>query len=101
MVAYFEKELKNDHLITLNISNKGDKSFCYYCDDYATEDDIKIIKDLPVKGSNIVLIMKYTLSNIYSLNYLFTTEKEHKKKKINIKLKLMKKEEKEVKLIII
>ena len=81
MIAYFENELKNDHLITFNISYKGEKSFCYYCDDYASEEDVKIIKELPVSGSNIVLIMKYTLSSIYSLNYLFTTDKRTKEEK--------------------
>ena len=75
MVAYFENETKFDSLINFNINYKGDKGFCYYCDDYATEDDIKIVKELPAGGSNIVLIMKYTLSSIFSLNYLFTTDK--------------------------
>jgi len=81
IIAYFENEKKIDHLITLNISYKGDKSFCYYCDDYATEDDVKIIKELPGGGSNIVLLMKYTLSSLYSLNYLFTTDKRTQEQK--------------------
>ena len=81
MVAYFENEKNINHLITLNINYKGDKSFCYYCDDYATEDDVKIVKELPGNGSNIVLIMKYNISSIYSLNYLFTTDKRTQEEK--------------------
>ena len=90
MIAYFENEKKIDHLITLNISYKGDKSFCYYCDDYATEDDVKIIKELPGGGSNIVLIMKYTLSSLYSLNYLFTTDKRTQEQKDEYNAKINK-----------
>ena len=91
MAAYFENELKNNHLITLNISYKGDKSFCYYCDDYATEDDVKIIKELPTKGFNVVLIMKYTLSSIYSLNYLFITDKRTQEEKDKYQAKIIEK----------
>ena len=74
------KRKKIGHLITLNINFKGYKSFCY-CDDYATEDDVKIVKELPGGGSNIVLLMKYTLSSIYSLNYLFITDKRNPEQK--------------------
>ena len=88
MVTYFENEKNIDHLITLNINYKGDKSFCYYCDDYASEDDVKIIKELPGYGSNIVLIMKYTLSSIYSLNYLFTTDRRSQEDKDKYKAKI-------------
>ena len=80
-VSYFENERNPDSLITFNISYKGDKSFCYYCDDYATEDDIKIVKELPKNGYNIVLMMKYSLSSIFSMNYLFTTDKRSQEEK--------------------
>ena len=80
-IAYFENEKNVDNLIKLNINYKGDKGFCFYCDDIATEDDTKIEKELPGNGNNIVLIMKYTLSSIFSLNYIFITDKRAKEEK--------------------
>jgi hypothetical protein len=80
-IAYFENEKSIDHLIKLTINYKGDKGFCFYCDDIATEDDSKIEKELPGNGNNIVLIMKYTLSSIFSLNYIFITDKRTKEEK--------------------
>ena len=80
-VTYFENEKNPDNLVTLNITYKGDKSFCYYCDDIATEEDIKLEKELPKDGSQIVLLMKYNLSSIFSLNYLFKTDKRTQEQK--------------------
>ena len=80
-IAYFENEKKIDHLIKLTVNYKGDKGFCFYCDDLATEDEYKIEKELPGNGNNIVLIMKYTLSSIFSLNYIFITDKRTKEEK--------------------
>ena len=80
-IAYFENEKNIDHLIRININYKGEKGFCFYCDDIANEDDINIEKELPGKGNNIILIMKYTLSSIFNLNYLFMTDKRTKEEK--------------------
>ena len=80
-VAYFENEKNIDHLIKLSVSYRGNKEFCFYCDDIANEDDSVIEKELPRNGNNIVLIMKYTLSSIFSLNYLFITDKRTKEEK--------------------
>ena len=80
-VTYFENEKNPDSLVTLNITYKGDKSFCYYCDDIATEEDIKLEKELPKNGNQIVLLMKYNLSSIFSLNYLFKTDKRTQEQK--------------------
>ena len=80
-IAYFENEKKIDNIIKLTINYKGDKGFCFYCDDLANEDEYKIEKELPGNGNNIVLIMKYTLSSIFSLNYIFITDKRTKEEK--------------------
>jgi hypothetical protein len=80
-VTYFENEKNPDSLVILNITYKGDKSFCYYCDDIATEEDIKLEKELPKDGNQIVLLMKYNLSSIFSLNYLFKTDKRTQEQK--------------------
>ena len=80
-IAYFENEKNVDNLIKLNINYRGDKGFCFYCDDIADEDDTKIEKELPGNGNNIVLIMKYTLSSIFSLNYIFITDKRSQEEK--------------------
>ena len=80
-VTYFENEKNPDNLVILNITYKGDKSFCYYCDDIATEEDIKLEKELPKDGNQIVLLMKYNLSSIFSLNYLFKTDKRTQEQK--------------------
>ena len=75
LVTYFENEKNGDNLIKLNINYKGEKEFCFYCDDIADENDTKIEKELPKNGNNIVLIMKYTLSSTFNLNYIFINDK--------------------------
>ena len=75
LVTYFENEKNGDNLIKLNVNYKGEKEFCFYCDDIADENDTKIEKELPKNGNNIVLIMKYTLSSTFNLNYIFINDK--------------------------
>ena len=81
IITYFENEKNSDNLIKLNVNYRGEKGFCFYCDDIANENDIKIEKELPKNGNNIVLLMKYTLSSIFSLNYIFITDKRTKEEK--------------------
>ena len=91
--AYFENESNKDQKITININYLGEKSFCYYCDDYADEDDTNIEKELPAGGNNIVMLMKYTMDSRFVLNYFFFTdyrsqeEKDKYKEKVNSKKK--------------
>ena len=75
LITYFENEKNGDNLIKLNVNYKGEKEFCFYCDDIADENDTKIEKELPKNGNNIVLIMKYTLSSTFNLNYIFINDK--------------------------
>ena len=48
---------------------RGEKSFCIYCDSDATEDDLKVSKDLPPNTSRSVIILKYTQSSLFSISY--------------------------------
>ena len=81
LVTYFENEKNGDNLIKLNVNYKGEKEFCFYCDDIADENDTKIEKELPKNGNNIVLIMKYTLSSTFNLNYIFINDKRTEEEK--------------------
>ena len=48
---------------------RGTKSFCIYCDSDASEDDLKVSKQLSPKTSRSVIIMKYTQSSLFSISY--------------------------------
>ena len=49
--------------------SRGEKSFCIYCDSDATEDDLKVSKELPPNTSRSVIILKYTQSSLFSISY--------------------------------
>ena len=53
--------------------SRGEKSFCIYCDSDATEDDLKVSKDLPPNTSRSVIILKYTQSSLFSISYSVST----------------------------
>ena len=92
--AYFENDNKTDQIIRINVNYSGEKSFCFYCDDYANEDDIKIEKELPAGGNNIVIIMKYTVSSVFVLNYLFFSDKRTQNEKAQYKERVNSKKKK-------
>jgi hypothetical protein len=48
---------------------KGSKSFCIYCDSDASEDDLKVSKNLPPKTARSIAILKYTNSSLFSISY--------------------------------
>ena len=48
---------------------KGSKSFCIYCDSDASEDDLKVSKNLPPGTARSIAILKYTNSSLFSINY--------------------------------
>ena len=91
VVGYFENNSNTDNKISIDLKNKGEKSCCFYCDDIANEDDECIIKDLPAKKDNIFLVMKYSMTSLFTINYLITSnfEKLETKKKAvdNAKIK--------------
>ena len=48
---------------------RGTKSFCIYCDSEASEDDIKVTKQIPPNSARAIAIMKYTNSSLFSISY--------------------------------
>ena len=91
VVGYFENNTSTDNKISIDLKSKGEKSCCFYCDDVANEDDECIIKDLPAKNSAIFLVMKYSMTSLFTINYLITSDiekLESKKKAVdNAKIK--------------
>ena len=91
VVGYFENNTSTDNKISIDLKSKGEKSCCFYNDDIANEDDECILKDLPAKKSCIFLVMKYSMTSLFTINYLITSniEKlESKKKEVdNAKIK--------------
>ena len=69
--------------MSIDLKFRGDKSCCFYNDDLANEDDECIIKDLPSKKYTTILVMKYSLTSLFTINYLITSNFE----KLEIKKK--------------
>ena len=74
--AIFENYTQNNYRVKVNAIGKGQKSFCFYNDEIATENDISIIKELPVNSVAVFTILKYSLSSIVTLKYFFAPLKE-------------------------
>ena len=66
MVTGYENTSNNYFKTTTEVTGKGEKSFCIYCDDYATEDETTVIKPLPPKSMTCVIVLKYSNSTIFS-----------------------------------
>jgi len=73
VVGYFENNSSTDNKVSIDLKCKGAKSCCFYCDDVATEDDECIIKDLPAKRSTTFLVMKYSMTSLFTIDYLITS----------------------------
>ena len=74
--AIFENYTQNNYRVKVNAIGKGQKSSCFYNDEIATENDISIIKELPVNSVAVFTILKYSLSSIVTLKYFFAPLKE-------------------------
>ena len=70
-VAAFENYTDKDYKVKLNVVGKGEKSFCFYADEIANENDINTIKELPKNSVAIFTILKYGLSSIFNFKYFF------------------------------
>ena len=46
---------------------KGGKNCCFYCDDVASEDDIKVVKYLKSKEAIAIIIMYYNISSRFEI----------------------------------
>jgi len=89
MVTGYENTSNNYLKTTTKVTGKGDKSFCIYCDNYASEDETTVIKPLPPKSMTCVIVLKYSNSTIFtcsssisgsSANEAKTLEEEAKNK---------------------
>ena len=69
--AIFENYTQNNYKVKVNVIGKGQKSFCFYKDEIANENETSTIKELPVNSVAVFTILKYTLSSILSLKYFF------------------------------
>ena len=69
--AVFENYTDKNYRVKVNVVGKGEKSFCFYHDEIANENDITAIKELPVNSVAIFPVLKYSLSSIFSLKYFF------------------------------
>ena len=80
MVTAYENTSNNYYKTTTEITCKGDKSFCIYCDNNASEKETKVTKQLPPKSMTCVVILKYSNSSIFSCSSTIqaSSEKEAK-----------------------
>ena len=69
--AIFENYTQNNYKVKLNIVGKGEKSFCFYADEIATENDITTVKELPKNSVAIFTALKYSSSSIFNFKYFF------------------------------
>ena len=69
--AIFENYTQNGYRVKVNVVGKGQKSFCFYEDEIANEENTSIIKELPINSVAVFLVLKYTLSSIFNLKYFF------------------------------
>ena len=80
MVTAYENTSSNYYKTTTEVTCKGEKSFCIYCDNNASENETKVIKQLHPKSMTCVIILKYSNSSIFSCSSTIqvSTEKEAK-----------------------
>ena len=77
-VLTFENTSNNNYSVTVSIEFKGSKSCCFYCDDVATENDIKVVKNVNAKQTICVIIMYHSLSSLFNFNCTISDAKEQK-----------------------
>lgn len=69
--AIFENYTEKDFKVKLNVVGKGEKSFCFYNDEIASEADITAVKELPKNSVAIFTVLKYGNSSIFNFKYFF------------------------------
>jgi hypothetical protein len=80
MVTAYENTSNNYYKTTTEITCKGEKSFCIYCDHHATEKDNIVTKQLPPKTMTCVIILKYSNSSIFSCSSTIQASSEQEAK---------------------
>ena len=74
-VLTFENTTHNEYAVTIGVTYEGNKSFCFYCDEDATENDIEVLKIIRANETKAVIIMYYTLASAFLLNCSFNDVK--------------------------
>ena len=69
MLVVFNNTSNNYYQANIEAKARGTKSFCIYCDSDASEDSLKVTKQMPPKTARAVMIMKYTNSSLFSISY--------------------------------
>ena len=69
MLLVFNNTSSNYYQANIETKARGTKSFCIYCDMDASEDALKVTKQIPPKTARAVMIMKYTNSSLFSISY--------------------------------
>ena len=69
--AVFENYTNKNYKVKVNVVGKGQKSFCFYDDEIASENDISVTKELPINSLTIFSVLRYSLSSIFILKYFF------------------------------
>ena len=74
MVTPYENISNNYYKTTTELIFKGEKSFCVYCNDNASENETKVIKQLAPKSMAFVIMLKYSNSSIFSCSSIWIDE---------------------------
>ncbi len=77
-VLTLENTSNNDYSAIVGIECKGPKNCCFYCDEAATENDIKAVKKLNGKQTIAIIIMYHNLSSLFNFNLIITDSKKEK-----------------------
>lgn len=63
-----ENTSNENKLVTANLQCKGGKNCCFYCDEVASENDIKVDKYLKSKETIAIIIMYYNRSSRFEIS---------------------------------
>ena len=77
-VLVFENTSNKNYSVTVCIECKGTKSCCFYCDEVASENDTKVIKNIKAKETIAVIIMYHSFSSLFNFNATLSDSKEPK-----------------------
>ena len=69
LLVCFVNSTPNNYKVKLEAKPKGDKTFCFYNDSVATENDTQVIKELNSGSFKTISIMKYKIASMFSLSY--------------------------------
>ena len=77
-VLTFENTSNNNYSVTVSIDCKGIKSCSFYCDDVASENDMKVVKNLCAKQTVSIIIMYHSLASLFNFNCTISDAKDQK-----------------------